>query len=558
VCHVCGKPGLAGVLFLTCCMILTKDAIRCGSCGCLNLISQFNRTGCRARVTLPMCAPADGDMGARPGLGSTVLTASQASDLERFYMRVQAMRDRQALLRSSLPASVHSGCLLEGVLDSSDMQGALLAPGPASARVLALHTSASPFALPESALALDPASPSTVQGAASVRLTVGDSGERVPPAAAGSTRAGRRNGSLEKSSSLPAAGPTTTSPPACNEPSVVVAAALHGGGIGALAGAPAAHGGAETEAAPACATSGRESGPALAFSTPIVVSRPGRGARSPSSTADAGSNGIGLAVVAHGGVARGTASGTVLVVAAAPVALPLPTRVASDLGAGASCVVSGGGRGRSRPGQGYRQRKRRRAAAAAASAAEVAAAAIAATSIMPRSLALPSGCASPLYPPGIPLRSGGARAAVGLTRGQRDCSPVRERAPEAIRPMAVAVSGINDGGACGGIACPAGAHASAPSSAGAGTACHTIAYVAALFLAVSATSEAAAWAADETAAVAASRPSSAMDGASTDAVELLSGHRSPRAPGTAPSMTQTCASANLLWPERNVATRRTL
>ncbi len=145
VCHVCGKAGLAGVLFLPCCRILTKDAIRCGSCGCLNLVSQFNRTGCRARVTLPMCAPADGDMGARPGLGSTALTASQASELERLYLRVQAMRDRQALLRPSLPASVHSVCLLEGVLDSSDTPSTLLGPGPSAARVLVLHTLASPL-----------------------------------------------------------------------------------------------------------------------------------------------------------------------------------------------------------------------------------------------------------------------------------------------------------------------------------------------------------------------------------------------------------------------------
>jgi hypothetical protein len=38
----------------------------------------------------------------------------------------------------------------------------------------------------------------------------------------------------------------------------------------------------------------------------------------------------------------------------------------------------------------------------------------------------------------------------------------------------------------------------------------------------------------------------------------LTGHRSPHVPGTAPSMTQTCASANLLWPERDVASGRTL
>ena len=139
VCHVCGKAGLAGVLFLPCCMILTKDAIRCGSCGCLNLASQFNRTGCRARVTLPMCAPADGDMGARPGLGSTVLTALQASELERFYMRVKAMRDRQALLRSSLPASVHSVCFLEGDLGPSVTPSDLPVPGQASRRSFCMH-----------------------------------------------------------------------------------------------------------------------------------------------------------------------------------------------------------------------------------------------------------------------------------------------------------------------------------------------------------------------------------------------------------------------------------
>ena len=61
VCPACGKEGLTGVLFLACCGILAKDAIRCDTCGCLILVSQFNRTGCKAHAMMPMCAPADGD-----------------------------------------------------------------------------------------------------------------------------------------------------------------------------------------------------------------------------------------------------------------------------------------------------------------------------------------------------------------------------------------------------------------------------------------------------------------------------------------------------------------
>jgi hypothetical protein len=50
--RVYGKEGLVSVIFLPFCGILTKDAIRCDICGCLILVSQFNRTSCKARLTL--------------------------------------------------------------------------------------------------------------------------------------------------------------------------------------------------------------------------------------------------------------------------------------------------------------------------------------------------------------------------------------------------------------------------------------------------------------------------------------------------------------------------
>ncbi len=55
--------------------------------------------------------------GCPPWSGSTSLTAVQASELQRYYMRVKAMRERQALLRSSSPASVHVVRLLADDLD---------------------------------------------------------------------------------------------------------------------------------------------------------------------------------------------------------------------------------------------------------------------------------------------------------------------------------------------------------------------------------------------------------------------------------------------------------
>jgi hypothetical protein len=232
-----------------------------------------------------------------------------------------------------------------------------------------------------------------------------------------------------------------------------------------------------------------------------------------------------LAIDTHGGVAKGTTSQPALIAAAAPVAPSLLTQTASASGVRASVVVSGGGRGRSRLGQGHRQRQRRKAETAAASAEEEAAAANAAASITSRSLAPSSGCATPLYPPGIPLRSGGARAAVDaavdLMHGRRDRSPVRLRAPWTFRPVAVAVSGTNGRSAVSSIACPADAHATAPGDS-------------ALFSAVSATSAAAAWTADEQAA--ASTPSSAMNEPPADAAGSVSGLTSLPAPGTFPPM----------------------
>ncbi len=50
-----------------------------------------------------MCAPTDGDVDARPGQGSTSLTAVQASELQHYYLRVKAIRE------PSFPQVGHTG-----------------------------------------------------------------------------------------------------------------------------------------------------------------------------------------------------------------------------------------------------------------------------------------------------------------------------------------------------------------------------------------------------------------------------------------------------------------
>ena len=53
LCHLCGKEGLAGVLFFFCCNILALSTKICDFCDCLTPSLQFDKIGYRARGVLP-------------------------------------------------------------------------------------------------------------------------------------------------------------------------------------------------------------------------------------------------------------------------------------------------------------------------------------------------------------------------------------------------------------------------------------------------------------------------------------------------------------------------
>ena len=75
----------------------------------MTLASQFDKSGRRPRALLPICCPDDSDLGVRPGVGRTVLTAFDISVLSRYYERVKSMRVRQLAARLSRDtASVHT------------------------------------------------------------------------------------------------------------------------------------------------------------------------------------------------------------------------------------------------------------------------------------------------------------------------------------------------------------------------------------------------------------------------------------------------------------------
>ena len=92
LCHLRGKEGIAGVLFFFCCSVLALSTKICDFCGCLSSSSLFDRFGCRARGTLPMCCPEDTETGPRPGTGRTTPSPAQLLMLRRYYQRVQCTR----------------------------------------------------------------------------------------------------------------------------------------------------------------------------------------------------------------------------------------------------------------------------------------------------------------------------------------------------------------------------------------------------------------------------------------------------------------------------------
>lgn len=107
-CPGCGAEGMSGTPWNPCCSRFGSPQIICNRCHTVTPAISFRKTGCNQRVKLPPCGD-DDDTGIVPGDGHDTPTASEAAAFTRHYLRIKAMRARQAasaLARSTGAAMV--------------------------------------------------------------------------------------------------------------------------------------------------------------------------------------------------------------------------------------------------------------------------------------------------------------------------------------------------------------------------------------------------------------------------------------------------------------------